>query len=308
VTGLLIILALGLLLAWLGAVLAVHRVLTRPPRRTYASAVARSRPGDPGEMAPPRRFESWTLDTRGLALPVWDIAGDNPAGPIVVASHGWGDSRIGVLQRLPLLAPSARRIIAWDMPGHGDAPGRSSLGTHEVADLTALVERAAASEPEADRRVVLYGWSLGAEVSIAAAAAVSGEHGARAAIRGVIAEAPYRVPVTPAASMIRVMRWPALGALRTALWLASLGAPGLRRPGAFDRAAHAAKLSCPLLVLHGEADEICPVRDGRAIGAAGTVVAFPGAGHNDLWQSENRLAEGEAAIGAFVSRLGRSPD
>lgn len=298
---LLTILLLGLALCWAGGVIAVRRVLTRPPRRTYASAVARGRAGDPGELDPPRRFESWHLDASTARLPVWDLSGDDPDGPVVIMSHGWGDSRIGALQRLPLVLRGARRVVAWDMPGHGDAPGPSHLGTTEVDDLLRLVERVAASEsPGQARGIVLLGWSLGAGVSIAAAARAPG-----GPIEGVIAEAPYRLPSTPASRMLRVMRWPEFGMLGTALWLASWQAPALRRPRDFDRARLASQVPCPLLVLHGEQDEICPIADGRAIASAaprGAIECFAGATHNDLWQNEHRLARGEAAVRVFLSK------
>lgn len=298
--GLASLLFLGLVIAWLAGVLAIHRALTRPARRTYATAVARNRAGDPSELDPPRRFESWTFTSRGLTLSVWDITGDDPAGPIVVLSHGWGDSRIGALQRLPLVAGVASRVIAWDMPAHGEAPGGGSLGTHEVDDLLGLLD--AIGEPH--RPTLLYGWSLGAGVSIGAAARV--RDAAHPTIVGVVAEAPYRVPRTPALRMLRAMRIPHAGMLGPALLLASRTAPLLRRPGEFDRAALAARVRCPLLVLHGSHDEICPVDDGRAIGAAAThhdssTQVFEGALHNDLWQDQARVARAADAIARMLT-------
>lgn len=308
--GLTLFLLLCLLLAWLGGVVTVHRVLTRPPRRTYASAVARNRPGDPSELNPSRLFQSWTFTTRGLTLPVWEIPADNPAGPIAILSHGWGDSRLGSLQRLPLLLPHCSRLITWDMPGHGEAPGACSLGAHEVADLLALITHLRPQTP-----VLLYGWSLGAGVSIAAAATSpdvperSDPNPPPLPVLAVIAEAPYRLPRTPAHNMLGALKWPRTGLLAPALLLASWRAPMLRRPRAFDRAALAAALPCPLLVLHPQLDEICPLADGQAIAHAAAhnpvsrITVLPDAYHNDLWQSQGRLAQGAAAIGAFLTQM-----
>src|SRR5438128_946292 len=70
-------------------------LLTHPPRRTYVSALARGRPGDPAELPPgpsgKRSSSQWTVRWRGTDLPVWDIQGDAPQGPVVILSHGWGD-------------------------------------------------------------------------------------------------------------------------------------------------------------------------------------------------------------------------
>src|SRR5438105_2541012 len=98
-------------------------MLTHPARRTYASAVARGKPGDPSELGAALEFSAWGLKTGGLELPVWDIRGEREDGPVVVLTHGWGDSRIGALARLGAVAATASRVVAWDMRGHGEAPG-----------------------------------------------------------------------------------------------------------------------------------------------------------------------------------------
>ena len=79
-TGLLLLLVIGAALHWLGCVFGVAWMLTHPPRRTYTAAVARGRPGDPGELHPARQFDEWTFRSRSRDLPVWEVAGDLPAG------------------------------------------------------------------------------------------------------------------------------------------------------------------------------------------------------------------------------------
>ncbi|MFM9996545.1 MAG: alpha/beta hydrolase [Phycisphaerales bacterium] len=357
-TGLLILLAIGAAIFWATMVAHVAWMLAHPPRRTYASAVARGRPGEPSELDPPRAFQSWTFRSRGFEFPVWDIAGDDPAGPIVILTHGWADSRIGGLVRVNAIAPHASRVILWDLPGHGEAPGVCRLGTAEVKDLRALMDvvgekrrdeetqRRSDQSPERERRVgapaplVLYGWSLGAGVSIVVA-----RDDAR--IAAVIAESPYRLPATPARNVLRARALPHRLTLPPALWLLGMlfrvgpqfrprqenaesaeGAkgrgeeqelrdsipgrepePGFPRDSApsapsafslpFDRAAHAGALPCPLLVLHGTDDEVCPIEDGRAIAAAapaGRIVEVAGGRHNDLWTEPANTERCEKAV------------
>src|SRR5512144_1917979 len=109
--GLAVLLLVGLVIALLAMTVYTIYLLTHPPRRTYASALARGRPGDPGELDPgprgKRPSSSWSVQHGGLDLPVWDIEGDRPDGPIMILSHGWGDSRIGGLTRTPPLAAHA---------------------------------------------------------------------------------------------------------------------------------------------------------------------------------------------------------
>jgi len=268
-------------------------MLTHPPRRTYAWAVSRGRPGDPGELEHPRGFESWTFEFRGLALPVWDIPGERTYGPVIVLTTGWGDSRIGSLLRVPALLPHASRLILWEMPGHGEAPGHCTLGTREPQALQLLIDRVAD-----DRKVILYGWSLGAGASIVAAVGDG-------RVAAVIAEAPYRLPPTPARRVLLNVRMPHVLNLRPALWaLGTIFGVGPRFR-AFDRAAHAARLTCPLLVLHGTDDGVCPVQDGREIAAAarGTFVAIDGGGHNNLWVEDEFTQQMTRAIHAFLDDL-----
>lgn len=293
----LILFAVGLVLAWCLAVGYVAWVLTHPPRRTYASAVARGRPGDPSELpGPARAWRSWSVRSRGLELPVWEVEGDAPRGPVLVLTHGWGDSRIGGLARLSHLARLASRLILWDLPAHGEAPGLCRLGTAEEADLLALIDQLSPRQIGEDERprLVLYGWSLGAGLSIVAAASDD-------RIAAVIAEAPYRLPQTPAINVMRARALPWRTNLPPAFWLLGVLFGVGPRWAAFDRAAHAAALRCPLLVLHGEEDAISPPEDGRAIAEAapqGRMAMIAGGGHNDLW-TEPPLAE--ACIGAIAA-------
>jgi pimeloyl-ACP methyl ester carboxylesterase len=293
--GLVILLIIAAALLWIGAVLSVAWMLTHPPRRTYAAAVARKRPGDPSELQPPREFEQWSFQSRGLDFPVWDVRGDLPAGgPIIILCHGWADSRIGGLLRIAALAPFASRLILWDSRGHGEAPGTCALGTTEIEDLAALLERAPDSAPR-----VLYGWSLGAGVSIAV--------GARGtSISAIIAESPYRLPITPARNVLRARGLPYRTNLKPAMWLMRLALGPDLSDSRFDRAALAADLRCPFLVVHGEADEVCPVDDGRETAASapnGSIAVIPGGRHNDLWTDGALANRCTKEIGSFLSRI-----
>jgi pimeloyl-ACP methyl ester carboxylesterase len=290
VSGLLILLGVGLAVAWGLAVGGVAWVLSHPPRRTYASAVSRGRPGDPSELEPERRFESWTFRSgKGRELPVWEIGGDDPEGPIIVATHGWADSRIGGLVRVGALARRASTLILWDIAGHGETGGRCTLGVDEAEDLQSLLSalRREVGDTRGGERaaIVLYGWSLGAGVSIEVAARGGG-------VAGVIAEAPYRLALTPARNVLRERGLPWRGVLIAAPWLISWRVGTQTRPLRYDRARHASKLPCPLVVIHGDADAVCPIQDGRDIAAAapqGQIVEVAGAGHNDLW-TDDRFA------------------
>ncbi len=294
VSSLLTLLAIGLALFASGVIVATHRRLTRPPRRTYAWALARSRPGDPSELPKPRSFHEWRLTTRGLSLPVWELEGDRPDGPTILLTHGWGDSRVTMLRRADALARHADRVVMWDMAGHGEATGLCSLGLREAEDLGRLI---AELRRDGGPAVVLYGYSLGAGVSIAAAAAAGPE-----SVRAVIAEAPYRLAATPARAVLSAAGLPWRWNLPVALWWI-----GLRHGGwdLFDRVRLAATLRTPVLVIHGERDAVCPVADGQAIAEAadGRFTEVPEGTHLDLWEDESTARIAEAAVERFLARV-----
>lgn len=315
--SLLWLLLAGLVLVWIAVVWWSAHLLIHPPRRTFASAVARGLPADPGQLPGLRR--RWREDVlpagEGVpALPLWIVEGDDPQGPTVVCVHGWGDSRVGALLRAPAILPHARRVIMFDLPAHGEAPGRCSLGRLEARALRRVLAHAQAHTgdgttpgPSPPWATVLFGWSLGAGVCIEVAAGSQGQ----VTIAGVIAEAPYRRRLTPARNVLRLRRLPHRLTLRPALlgalaWLWVRDGLGPREHRGFDRARDAARLGCPLLVIHGTDDMVCPIEDGQALAAAaprGRLVAVAGAGHNDLWTVPAFAARATEAIAGFLSEL-----
>lgn len=299
--GLINLLGVGLFVAIALAAFHTAWSLTHPPRRTYAWAVARRVAGDPGELDPPRTYESFTFRGCRTDLPAWRVPGDNPDGPTVVLTHGWGSSRVGGLKRLEPVLPHAKQAILWDLPGHGESPGSARMGTDEHLDLLALLDTLG------DGPIVLFGWSLGAGVCIRAAAEDAGAHD----IRAVVCEAPYIHAPTPASNVIRLRGMP----YRVNLPLA-MGGIGVRlgvgpRWAGFARDRHAAKLGqIPLTVIHGDADPVCPVADGRAIADAapnGRLVVIPGGGHNNLWTDPQFREPAARAVADAVRAASPAP-
>lgn len=284
--------------------------LSHPPRRTYATALASGRPGDPGELTPPLAFTDRQCSSGGRRHSAWDIEGGNPAGPLLVLVHGWGDSRIGALSRIDALAPAASRLIALDLPGHGESPGASAQGATEagvVLDLLSeLLHSSGGGTPGVPIPVVLFGWSMGAGVALD----VASRSAARGlSVQGVVAEAPYCFPETPAKRMLISWGLPWRMNLRAANGLLGI----MHGVGAgwsgFDRRALASRLDCRLLVLHGEIDTISPPADGASINEAGRgrLVVIPGAGHYGLWTTPAHLELVRNAVLEFISSLRQKP-
>jgi len=78
----------------------------------------------------------------------------------------------------------------------------------------------------------------------------------------------------------------------------------------FDRAETAARVTAPVLVIHGTEDAISPIEDGRRIAEsarAGRIAEIEGGGHNDLWADPAHRAACVGAVREFAASLTGSP-
>lgn len=304
--GLLYLILLAIVLLWLLAAAGLVYALTHPKRKTFAVALGKGDPTDPADLQLQAQEVTFTLSDNSRT-PGWVIEGrdaDNSGGgPTVVIVHGFADSRYGALKRVPLIVPFARRVVVFDLPGQGEAEAKRGYGgLREPDDVLAVLGQLPPPEstPEDSQQIVLLGSSMGAGVAIAAAAKAEGE--LRKAIVGVIAEGPYRLWDEPLHNMFRYKRyprWPVIPLAGLWLWLTAKGFKD------FDRAKHAARLACPLLVLHGSEDDLCPITSARQIAEAapaGRLVEIEGGGHNDL--PDGHEAAYSAAIEGFMKNLG----
>ncbi|HEX7008361.1 MAG TPA: alpha/beta fold hydrolase, partial [Phycisphaeraceae bacterium] len=254
----------------LGAAAVIYQI-RHPPRKTFAVALAHGDPTEPSELGYASQSVTFTLPD-GTTTPGWIIDGRSHDGPTVIIVHGYGDSRYGALSWLPLVAPHAQRVVLFDLPGQGESQAKASGGgLREPADVLAVLDQI-----DAPQGAVLFGYSMGAGIAIAAAA----QAGQR--IVGVIADGPYRDWDEPLRSHFRARRYPIFPILPLAGLILRWVARGFDR---FDRAAYAAQVRGPLLVLHGSEDELCPIESARAIALTaprGRLVEFPGGHHLDL--------------------------
>jgi len=266
--------ALLIVIITVSAMVAVEAV--RPQRRTAAYAVARGLPCDPADAG--LGFEPWTLDRpHGVRLAVWDVApctGEPAENRVftVVFVHGWGQSKIDMLARHSPYDSFARRMIFYDLRGHGESSGLCRLGSGEdVDDLLELLNRVG------DREYLLVGHSMGAVVSIHAAA--RDRDASRNQVRGIVCYGAYTSTLIPLANRLKALRQPSLILPDLALLL-------LRCIGIRDVRTRtwAAALDIPVLFIQGGRDRITPMEDVQAIAAAAAdarLEILPEAGHID---------------------------
>lgn len=236
--AILLVTAGALLVAILTAIFI--RDARRPPRHTVGYAIARGLDVDPAEAG--WSHESWTLDRPGADLPVWDIEGLDGSGPTIVMLHGWGMSRIDMLERADFWRERGRRLVLFDARGHGEAEGLSPLGAGEGADVVDLLERLD------DDRIVLVGHSMGATVALEAASL----NGSASRVAGMVLFGAYADLPASIRRRMRHQGFPSWPMIEIAMLWYRLN--GLRFPSIPDAAA---KAPCPVLIIHGEQDPIC---------------------------------------------------
>jgi pimeloyl-ACP methyl ester carboxylesterase len=206
--------------------------------------------------SPPPGIEERSITTEdGQRLHAWYAPGPAEA-PTLIWSHGNAGNIGG---RAPILVAMARRglrVLAYDYRGYGrssGAPNETGVYLDAVAAFDHEIGRGTAS-----RSIVCFGESLGGAVSIALA-----ERRPCAAVAVVST-------FTSLADVARRHYGP-LGALA-----------GHR----FDSLARVGRLTMPLLVAHGDQDEIVPFELGEQLFAAAPgpkrFHRVVGAHHNDV--------------------------
>jgi fermentation-respiration switch protein FrsA (DUF1100 family) len=211
----------------------------------------------------------------GVRLHGWFVPASG-GGPALLWAHGNGGNIADRLGLIRLLHDRLRiSLFIFDYRGYGRSEGRPSEdGTYRDAEAALAYLRA---RPDVDRgRILYYGESLGSAVVIDLAA--------REPPAGLILEAPF----TSVRDMARAHYpfLPVWNLLRTK----------------YDSLSKIGRVRAPLLVVHGDRDEIVPFAQGRRMFDAASppkeLVPIRGAGHNDLW-----LVGGEAVLQAWARFL-----
>jgi hypothetical protein len=227
---------------------------------------------------PPAGVEArWITTEDGVRLHAWYAAAPRERATLIW-SHGDAVSigrRPGALRAL---AARGLSVLAYDYRGFGRSEHRpSEAGLYRDALAAYDSERARGVPPD---RIVCFGESLGGAVSI------------------------YLATQRPCAGVAVVSTFTRLRDLRHTHGLRWLLA-GRR----FDSLARLRRLAVPVLIAHGDRDEVVPLALGERLFAAANppkrFLRLPGAGHRAVLGSPG-LADAIAAFAADVTRAGGS--
>ncbi|MBY0276972.1 alpha/beta hydrolase [Candidatus Binatia bacterium] len=219
---------------------------------------------------PPGVAEQRFAAADGTRLHAWLAPPPDAFAPVLLWSHGNGGNVGGREDVLLALAARGLGVLAYDYRGYGHSEGQpDEAGVYRDADAAWQHLVAGGIAPQ---RIVCFGESLGGAVSI--------ELATRRACAAVIVVSTF--------TSLRDVAREHYGAL------AALAG------NQFDSAARVARLDVPILIAHGDRDEIVPFALGEALyaraGAPKRFLRVPGRQHNDVFDSPPLLD----AIAAFA--------
>jgi len=207
--------------------------------------------------------EVWFRTADGVRLYGWFFRpAREPSGTTVIYFHGNGGNLSYCDWVGESLSARGFDVLLFDYRGYGRSEGETAGERGLYADADAAYDFVTRERGVAPRRVVLYGQSLG--TAAAADLASRRECGALVLESGLSSAADMAGVVIP--------------------WLPRF-VRGLTK-NKLDTVGKLPRVGCPVLVAHGDRDEIIPVEQGRRLFDAAPepkrLQIVPGAGHNDL--------------------------
>ena len=260
-----------------GALYAVFLVVLFLAQRSllYPSA-GRGRPMAPAEAGLPE-FMGVTLTTAdGERLEAW-WKPPTPGRALTVYFHGNGGMLWNRRGRARLLTTEGRGLLLVSYRGYSGSTGTPTERGLHLDGLAAYDFAVKAAEPS---RTVLYGESLGTGVAVRLAS--------ERAVAGVILDSAYTSTADVA---------------KTAYWFMPIS---LLMKDQYRSSERIAKLTAPLLFLHGDADHVIPIALGERLFAAAPepkrFVRLPGTDHASVLESG-----GLAPVRAFLDAIEAKP-
>jgi len=243
----------GLVIAYLVVLLLAWRYQER-----LALPGARARLIPPAQAGMPDGEMVTVTAADGVRLSGWYLPAAQGGKAGLIWFYGNMENVSGLAPVIRSLRPPDAALLILDYRGYGESDGTpSEHGLYLDADAAWTY---LATRPELDSaRIAVYGRSVGTVPALYLATSHP--------VRAVVLESPF----TSAADMVRV-HYPFLPRFVIRLSL--------------NNRERARRLSAPLLVLHGDQDQIAPLWMGRAVAEAGharELVVIKGAGHNETY-------------------------
>ena len=204
----------------------------------------------------PQAEEHILTTSDGEKVIVWHVP-PRPGRPVVLFFHGNGDFLAGLAGRFKAITADGTGLVALSYRGYA---GSSGAPSEQGLLRDAAVAYSFATERYEAQRIVAWGFSLGTGVAVA----IASEH----PVGKLILEAPYTSIADVAAEHFRFVPVRLL----------------IRDPLHSDR--RIARVTVPLLIVHGAQDRTIPIAFGETLFALAhepkQFVRIPAGGHDDL--------------------------
>lgn len=197
----------------------------------------------------------------------------HPGTPVVILVHGWGVNSSHLLFMVPRLLEQGLNAVVFDARCHGlsDDDGFASLPRF-AEDTEAVIE---ALGQRGHQDIILLGHSVGAGAVLLAASRNPG-------LRAVISLSAFSHPEAMMNGWLAergIRRWP-WGVIinRGVEWFIG------HRFNDIAPQTTVARITVPLLLVHGEQDDVVPLSDLQRLADANpgaSLMVLPGVGHND---------------------------
>lgn len=231
----------------------------------------------------------------GLTLVGWFIPATNgPSGAAaatVIHVHGNAGNINDHLYFSEFLPAAGFNLFIFDYRGYGESEGKARRRADLIADAGAALDAVLARDDVDPVRIGVFGHSLGGAIALNVAAE-------REEVRAVAVVSAFTGWREIAADSIGGGD----GGPVARFFARVLIADGHRPIDAI------AKIDRPILVIHGAADQIVPVRHGRSLAEAAPDARFheiPGGRHNDLRDTNPEVDELLTAF--FAAELDAAP-
>jgi alpha-beta hydrolase superfamily lysophospholipase len=231
----------------------------------------------------------------GGMLEAWFIPGSNER-PVIGLFHGYAASKSTLLSAARTLHEVGYATLLVDFYGSGGSSGSgTTLGVKEADDVAAAVEYLRQTWP--DRKVVLYGISMGGAAVLRAIAA----NGVKA--DAIILEATFDSLLNTGKNHFRAMGLP--GSLFAELLLFWGSVQNDFNMFSHNPADYARAVNYPALILHGENDSQVTVAEGRriasAMGTKARFISYAGVPHRLIVDA--RPQEWIRDVGEFLKQI-----
>jgi fermentation-respiration switch protein FrsA (DUF1100 family) len=194
-----------------------------------------------------------------VQLHAWFFPRSNPLATLLFC-HGNAGNASHRLENVYHLLQTGFQVLLFDYRGYGHSSGQpSEPGLYRDAEAAwiHLVER----PDTTGAPCIIFGRSLGGAVAVELATSVEAD--------GLIIESTF-TSIRTLARLVFPLPLPSL-------------------PVKYDSLSKISKIKMPLLVIHGERDELVPFTDGQALFEAAPEPKawhpIPGAGHNDTYHT-----------------------